>query len=456
MSSLAPQPRTGGVLARLEQHPGRTFALIGLLFAATYVAAVASSGRPRIVDGDAIQYYAYLRSAVFDHDLDFENDYSALYGSSADASGWLRERTPTGRPRNMMSVGPAILWAPLYLLVVAAAAIGAALGLPIVVDGFATPFPLAAGVAGVGYATLGVYLCYRTCALRFSPRASFWGALLAWLASPALYYSLVSPTYAHAASIFTTALFVFVWLRSVGDGTTRRFVILGAIAGLAMLVRWQSAILMVLPVIEILDQRKSKGGPAALAIMGATAFLVFIPQLLAWKAIYGQFFVVPQGSGFMRWTQPEVLSVLFSTRRGLFLWTPALALAAIGLVFLIRRDRVLGIGAVVVVVLSIYVNAAARDWWAGEAFGARRFTSETVFFALGFAALGSALAVRTGLSWLRAGALALVVYNGLFLLQYQLFMRGYRDLVPYPTTVKQILVDRLTLPFTLIGRWLGD
>jgi len=158
----------------------------------------------------------------------------------------------------------------------------------------------------------------------------------------------------------------------------------------------------------------------------------------------------------MRWTQPEILAVLFSTRRGLFLWTPALLLAAIGLGFLVRRDRLLGAGAIVVLLLSLYVNSAARDWWAGEAFGARRFVGETVFFALGFAALGSALAGRMRIGWLRAGALALILYNGLFLVQYQLFMRGYRDLAPYPTTVKQILVDRLILPVTLVRRWLDD
>jgi hypothetical protein len=29
-------------------------------------------------------------------------------------------------------------------------------------------------------------------------------------------------------------------------------------------------------------------------------------------------------------------------------------------------------------------------------------------------------------------------------------MRGYRDLSPYPTTVRQILIDRLLLPFKLL------
>ena len=189
---------------------------------------------------------------------------------------------------------------------------------------------------------------------------------------------------------------------------------------------------------------------ARAAILGVVAAFVFVPQLLAWKAIYGHYFVVPQGPDFMQWTSPALVEVLFSSRHGLFLWTPALILAAIGLPLLWQRDRTLCVGAIVICMLSWYVNAAARDWWAGEAFGARRFVGETVFFAFGFAALGSALARRTGAGWLRAGALALIVYNGLFLLQYQLFMRGYRDLSPYPTTVKQILIDRLLLPFKLI------
>jgi hypothetical protein len=53
--------------------------------------------------------------------------------------------------------------------------------------------------------------------------------------------------------------------------------------------------------------------------------------------------------------------------------------------------------------------------------------------------------------WLSLG---LVTYNILFLLQYQLFMRGMVEMVPYPTTVSQVFVDRLWLPFHLVARWL--
>jgi hypothetical protein len=447
------------MLARLERRAGLLFAAIGAVFALAYLLSMLSSPpRDRYVDGDAIQYYAYLRSLVFDRDLDFANDYERLYtarGGNAESNVWLRERTEVGRPRNMMSIGPALLWAPLYLTVVAAASAGAAVGVPVTVDGFAPPFPLTAGLAGIICATLGAYFCYRAVALRFSARAALWGTLLAWLASPAIYYSVISPAYSHSASLLTAALFVFLWLRSVGRHDVSRFAVLGAVAGLAMLVRWQAVTLLVLPVLELLASpaRRSFAWSERIArasVLGALAALAFVPQLLAWNAIYGHYVVVPQGPDFMQWTSPALVDVLFSSRHGLFLWTPALVLAAVGLPLLWRRDRTLCAGAILVCVLSWYVNAAARDWWAGEAFGARRFVGETVFFAFGFAAFGSALARRTAASWLRAGALALIVYNGLFLLQYQLFMRGYRELSPYPTTVKQILIDRLLLPFKLL------
>ena len=51
-------------------------------------------------------------------------------------------------------------------------------------------------------------------------------------------------------------------------------------------------------------------------------------------------------------------------------------------------------------------------------------------------------------------AVALIVYNLLFLLQYQMFMRGFRTLAPYPATMKQVLFDRLTLPWHLFHAWL--
>jgi uncharacterized membrane protein YGL010W len=451
-------------LEPLERHPGRVFAAIGFVFAVVYLAAFTVFPRHgRIIDGDAIQYYAYLRSLVIDRDVDFTNDYPLLYtpaDSSKPDNVWLSSQTSRGRPPNLMSIGPALLWAPAFLATYATVALLRGLGLAIPLDGLAAPFLLSVGVAGIGYATLGAFFCYRSCRLLFPARPALWGALVAWLATPAVYYSLISPAYSHATSLFASALFCFVWLNTRGSDGIRRDVWLGILAGLATLVRWQDIVILVLPLSELawsVAKGRSRLASSALhaTVMLGVAVTMLLPQFFAWQAIYGRLFLVPQGGGFMQWSSPALASVLLSLRHGLFSWTPAVLVAVLGFYYLVRRDAVVGWSAVVVFLLAVYINASVSDWWAGEAFGARRFVGYSVLFALGLAALFAGDFWQKRPALLRWTAAALVVYNLLFLLQYQLFMRGFEQFAPYPTTVRQVLFDRLTLPWQLLRAWMG-
>ena len=106
----------------------------------------------------------------------------------------------------------------------------------------------------------------------------------------------------------------------------------------------------------------------------------------------------------MRWTDPQVLSVLFSWNHGLFSWTPGLLVASCGLYWLVKRDTVLGLASVLVVFTAVYINASVEDWWAGEAFGARRFISYTVLFAIALTALTSSLDSFRRPNWIRFAA----------------------------------------------------
>ena len=448
---------SAAALCTMEARPAATFTLVGLAFAVAYLVGVLAfpSGSGRIINGDAIQYFAYLQSAVVDGDLDFSNDYRQLYrNADPETNVWLRSRTPAGRVPNMMSVGPAILWSPFYM------ATRLVLGGDATEERAQAMLYASVGVAGIFYATIGAWLTFWACALLFPRGAAFWATLVVWLGGPALYYSSVSPTYSHATSLFAVSLFVYVWLRTLNAHGYGRMVLLGALAGLVALVRWQDVLVLLLPVVEaIAVVRRRQASVAAatigLALLCLAAGLVFTPQLLAWQAIYGTPLLMPQGAGFMVWTSPAVLGVLFSLKRGLFSWTPALLPAVAGLPLLVRRDRLAGWAVVVVLAASVYVNAAVRDWWAGEAFGARRFVGDSVFFALGLSAVMALpqLVRRPGsVRWVSAAAIA---YNVLFLFQYQLFMRGMRELVPYPETARQIFLDRLWLPFQFLWRWMS-
>ena len=76
---------------------------------------------------------------------------------------------------------------------------------------------------------------------------------------------------------------------------------------------------------------------------------------------------------------------------------------------------------------ELYINAAASDWGAGWAFGARRFSAGAIMFAWG---LGMFLRWSNYRQWLRylvlSGVALLVIFNLLFYFQwaYGLIPRG--------------------------------
>lgn len=452
MTSLAAWP---------ERHPGRAIAALAILFAAAYTASLFLLPKPdgRVVVGDALHHYVQLRSAVFDGDLHFRNEYVRMYGLNGGEPGteWIYEQTATGHVRNLMPIGPAILWGPAFLGVTVVAWAGQFAGWHYPLDGYGRLFQATAGLTGIAAASVGVWLSFLTAAELFNRRAAVWAALVLWLSSSAIYYSVISPTYSHAASLLATSLFWFVFVRTRNEVTIRRCLSLGALAGAAALMRWQDALILAVPGVDLLYRVRIGMNVGRAAVLGsavvAAAAMVFTPQMLVWYVIYGRALAIPQGEGFMRWSAPALGPVLFSDWHGLFTWTPVVAVALGGLTLVWRRDRLVFLAAATFFLISWYVNAAAADWWAGEAFGARRFVSCFVVFALGLAALidrwspaPKRLAVACG---------AIVAYTFLLLVQYQAFMHGLRDIVPYPRGAFNLWIARFVVPFDLVRWWLA-
>ena len=155
----------------------------------------------------------------------------------------------------------------------------------------------------------------------------------------------------------------------------------------------------------------------------------------------------------MQWGAPALAAILFSDNHGLLTWTPIVALVIAGFIPLVQRHRAIGVTAAAVFVVSWYVNAAVFDWWAGEAFGARRFLSCYPVFVLALAALFERFGQR--LEPLAAITVAFTAYTFLLLLQYQAFMHGVRDVVPYPSGFVDLWVWRFRVPFDLFAWWLA-
>jgi hypothetical protein len=224
----------------------------------------------------------------------------------------------------------------------------------------------------------------------------------------------------------------------------------------AALMRWQDGLFLLVPLIDIARWQRpfSVRLIAALSACAAAA-VAFLPQMAVWHVLYGRALALPQGPGFMQWRNPELVRVLFSDNHGLFTWAPLLVLATVGLASFVRRERQLAPPLVIVVLASWYVNASVADWWAGEAFGARRFLSLFPIFVIGLAQWLSPVPLRAQIDrGGRVSALAvLIVANLLLLLQYQLAMKGLETIAPYPHGWFDMWVARFLVPGRLFAWW---
>ncbi len=329
---------------------------------------------------DAPYYYVYLPSLVLDGDLDFANQYQVT-------KNWYRlQPAPDGRAGNVFGIGPAMFALPVFV-----AAHGVARVVSERRDGFSELETTAVLWLSIPF-TLGALVCaYRLARRRVAASAAYLGALCAALAGPLAYYAIRQPGYAHPCAAFFATWLIERWDASYdAPRTWRTWLVLGALAGAAALARPQLAVWwLLLPVAAIDDLRRESLKKLAprLALGAAALAIVVLPQVVAWKLLYGAFYVVPQGPGFMRWDAPLWSETLFSSRNGLFAWSPLYAPMLIGVVILARRGARLPLALLLGLFAQAVVNGAAWDWWAGGSFGGRRFDSCYATFAVGAAVL---------------------------------------------------------------------
>jgi hypothetical protein len=337
--------------------------------------------------GDSYYYFAYLRTVWLDFDLDFTNQYAAANPL------WLAVHPETGRPVNQYPPGAALLWSPFFLI---AHAIARAAGHPAGAD--AGPLHVALTLWGtVVYGAMTIALA-RAIVRRWFPEpvASIAVGAVA-LATPFAYYWCVHPAMSHVPSAFALTLFLYLVLgRRAADWTVRYALAVGLALGLAVCVRPQSGLAAVLlaPLafdawVSVRVRTRTAGDFARCAVaLAAGALIAIAPLLVCWRVLYGAWLLVPQGHTYMEWSRPALLDSLFSTRHGVFTWSPILIACAIGLVPFARRvDRRWGPLLIALWAAQAYVNAAATDWWGGYGFGARRMVDWTVVPMLGAAAL---------------------------------------------------------------------
>jgi hypothetical protein len=363
------------------------FACLFVIAIQSFVAGSRDVASWGIVTGhDQPQYFAYLHSWVFDHDLNFENEYESISGNAQ-----LMSIAHSGDNNyNVAPIGAPVLWLPFYLVTHSVLVFLSIFGVDIGTDGLSTPYAIGVAFGGIVMALCGLVLIYSVLTRWFSKRSSMCTCFLIWYATPLQWYLLDEAWMSHASSFFAGALVLFLFFQSLEQYRLGDYCLLGLAIGIAMLVRPSHGVLILLPclicVSRVWKNQDFKSEGFKLIVSLVCIVIAFSPQLITWYLRTG--FEGPPGSP-MQWSSPALSQILFSSQHGLIAWHPITLFGFIGVPFLWKRSRICVVMLFLVIGLNVYINASISSWWGGTSFGMRRFIGILPFFSLGIAALGS-------------------------------------------------------------------
>ncbi|MDP8246221.1 MAG: tetratricopeptide repeat protein [Candidatus Hinthialibacter antarcticus] len=360
----------------------------------------------RITPPDLAFYYAYGHSMLYDIDFYFAPQFAAF--PFANHELYLSAH---GLPANDWPMGAGVLWAP-FMLFASILRIGLNLfGFSIEPGGYAwfdqwvITFS-ASWLFGAGT----LYASYRLArSHKISHANAVWACALMAAGSSLTYHLYVNSADSHPPSAFFIVLSLLAWQSYKQTPRLAFALFAGAALGIAGLVRPHNLLWGLTPLLDWAinpgDQKRVTVRPAHIAVFILATLAAFLPQLMAWKALYGSWFALPR-SGDVLWLHPHLYEMLFSDFHGMISWSP---LFGLGIAGLLTQRRALPY--LLPMLLTIYIYSCNIAWWAGGSFGNRRMVSCAPIFILGLAWLLQA----TPKAWFKGFAILCAVWTWLLL-----------------------------------------
>jgi hypothetical protein len=376
----------------MQNQPGYNFlkkpSLIFLLFCACFSFWFMDLWRPWHLHTklespfcwDVAHYYSYLPGT-------FNNDFTMVSNNEFD--GFLLF-APDSTRMPKTTYGMAVLYSPFYAL-----GYKIALNQKSPTDGYSEPFATCIHWGSIFYALLGFLLLRNLLVKFFSERATSFTLAVLFFGTNLFYYIVGVSEMTHGylfMLISALLLTTYHWYKEI---TYKKTLLIGFLLGIIGLIRPTEVFVgllfvfwMVGSVSELKERMKllfSKWSHLLLIL--AIMIGLWIPQFIFWhyKTRHYFYFSYP-GEGFF-WTDPQIVNVLFSYRKGWFVYTPLIVLAFIGFFFMKDAVKPLRFWILGLVLVNIYMISCWWDWHFGGSFGARGFTQHYSYLSFPLTAL---------------------------------------------------------------------
>lgn len=317
----------------------------------------------RVITWDVISYYGYLPATFIYKDVTLEfidnnpgdGNYLFWFGNS-----------PTGGKYIKMSMGLAVMYAPFFLL----GHLGAHL-FGYHTGGFSEPYRVALVFSCVFYLWLGLFFLRKALKQYFSEPIIVFVLILIVFGTNYFHYSTYDAPLSHTYNFALIAIFIVLTKKWYGNTSVKNSIFIGLLSGLISLIRPSNIIIVLLFIfyyvssLEGIRKRMTlyKSRIIQLAIIVFFAFIVWIPQMIYWKAVAGTYlFYSYLDEGFI-FSNPQIIRGLFSYRNGWLVYSPVMLFALLGIPLLYRYAKGFFIPAIIYIMVNIYVVLSWWCWW---------------------------------------------------------------------------------------------
>jgi len=397
----------------------------------------------RVIEWDAISYYAYLPAAFIYHDLSLS--FTEGYSGNHKFVFW-PEKSQTGEYVIKTTMGLSGLWLPFFGAAhLAALLTGADAG------GYSEPYRFFLLLSALFYLFIGLIYLRKILLAGVSDTVAAMVLAGFAFATNLYWYSLFQSTMSHVYSFALITAFIWYSMKWHGARSLERgawsAVRLGLLIGLISLIRPTNAIIVIFFILYgITSGREMKTRIIGFArdyryliVIALIGVLVWVPQMIYWREMTGQWLYFSYGSDErFFFDHPAIIKGLFSFRKGLFIYTPLLIFAFAGIIILWKQRSPYALAITAFVPLNIYIIFSWWCWWYGGGFGQRAFIDSYALMAIPAASLLKH-AFTTGRKWLKGSIITL--WSLLFLLGVYNNIQYYYGAIHWDSMTREAYFD---------------
>jgi hypothetical protein len=310
---------------------------------------------------DAPSYYTYLPAAIIHHDLSLS--YIDVNPEFYKNKVWFYT-VENGKKLIKHPMGISVMLSPFFMIGHWIAGwIGSSQ------NGYSMPYQNAASIGVLIYLFIGVYFLRKLLLNYFSEKIVALTLITITLGTNLLWYASFEGLMPHAISFSLWCICLYSFFYWLKKGTPQLIFFFSVAFGCIVLIRPLSIVSILFFLIYGII---SKGGMKAFVqfiqpkwmsvLIGIFfAFVIASLQLCYWKYATGKWLYDVYMDEHFVFTSPQILPFLFSFRKGVFVYTPVLIFALMGLIILFRKDRALFYSTSIFLSITVFLLSS---WWA--------------------------------------------------------------------------------------------